>query len=376
LRLRQPAPSLHVCACLPRQPIPGETRPHSRSPLHAKQALCVATLGTAADAQRIDGIRSATADSAAGSESDSGSGGGGGGGSGRMSEVETFYLQYFFPPSSVGETGRVGPAGARSGCGVGGAGRRSRAGRATGCGGRSGRAASWGMARDLFWLERQPKPTPPPQPAAPAPCGAAGTRGRHSDRHLGCYSGRRGTPTRRASPLHQDTPFAHGAAGSAPLHHVPPPRPLPRPAARPHRPRARCPGPPPGRRELGHGELAQRALAPIIPSKDDFPYTVRGWGGWPRALEGMPWPPPLSAPGGPARLVWPGAACPSLLHIGLCFRLSTSSTCLPATRHPSRVTRHPLTQPTDPCRVDHHREQWQQQHGLCLRGLPRDARRG
>ncbi|GLI65046.1 hypothetical protein VaNZ11_008469, partial [Volvox africanus] len=31
----------------------------------------------------------------------------------------------------------------------------------------------------------------------------------------------------------------------------------------------------PGRRELGHGELAQRALAPIVPFGDVFPYTVR-----------------------------------------------------------------------------------------------------
>ena len=31
----------------------------------------------------------------------------------------------------------------------------------------------------------------------------------------------------------------------------------------------------PGRRELGHGALAERALAPIIPSKMDFPYTLR-----------------------------------------------------------------------------------------------------
>eukprot|EP00983_Pelagomonas_calceolata_P062395 1147287-Pelagomonas_calceolata.AAC.8 len=30
-----------------------------------------------------------------------------------------------------------------------------------------------------------------------------------------------------------------------------------------------------GRREVGHGELAERALLPIIPSQDDFPYTVR-----------------------------------------------------------------------------------------------------
>ncbi|KAF5828424.1 chloroplast polyribonucleotide phosphorylase [Dunaliella salina] len=31
----------------------------------------------------------------------------------------------------------------------------------------------------------------------------------------------------------------------------------------------------PGRRELGHGELAERALLPVIPSQDVFPYTVR-----------------------------------------------------------------------------------------------------
>ena len=31
----------------------------------------------------------------------------------------------------------------------------------------------------------------------------------------------------------------------------------------------------PGRREIGHGVLAERALLPIIPSFDDFPYTIR-----------------------------------------------------------------------------------------------------
>ncbi len=31
----------------------------------------------------------------------------------------------------------------------------------------------------------------------------------------------------------------------------------------------------PGRREIGHGALAQRALRRVIPSKDDFPYTIR-----------------------------------------------------------------------------------------------------
>lgn len=31
----------------------------------------------------------------------------------------------------------------------------------------------------------------------------------------------------------------------------------------------------PGRREIGHGALAERSLAPVLPSADDFPYTVR-----------------------------------------------------------------------------------------------------
>ena len=31
----------------------------------------------------------------------------------------------------------------------------------------------------------------------------------------------------------------------------------------------------PGRREIGHGNLAERALAPIVPDEGDFPYTIR-----------------------------------------------------------------------------------------------------
>lgn len=31
----------------------------------------------------------------------------------------------------------------------------------------------------------------------------------------------------------------------------------------------------PGRREIGHGALAERALEPVIPSQDDFPYAIR-----------------------------------------------------------------------------------------------------
>ena len=30
-----------------------------------------------------------------------------------------------------------------------------------------------------------------------------------------------------------------------------------------------------GRREVGHGNLAERALAPAVPSQEDWPYTVR-----------------------------------------------------------------------------------------------------
>ncbi len=31
----------------------------------------------------------------------------------------------------------------------------------------------------------------------------------------------------------------------------------------------------PGRREIGHGALAERALEPVLPTKDEFPYTIR-----------------------------------------------------------------------------------------------------
>lgn len=31
----------------------------------------------------------------------------------------------------------------------------------------------------------------------------------------------------------------------------------------------------PGRREIGHGALAERAIAPMLPSEDDFPYAIR-----------------------------------------------------------------------------------------------------
>ena len=31
----------------------------------------------------------------------------------------------------------------------------------------------------------------------------------------------------------------------------------------------------PGRREIGHGALAERALLPVIPTETDFPYAIR-----------------------------------------------------------------------------------------------------
>ena len=31
----------------------------------------------------------------------------------------------------------------------------------------------------------------------------------------------------------------------------------------------------PGRREIGHGHLAERALVPMLPPQDEFPYTMR-----------------------------------------------------------------------------------------------------
>ena len=32
----------------------------------------------------------------------------------------------------------------------------------------------------------------------------------------------------------------------------------------------------PGRREIGHGKLAWRAIHPVLPAKDKFPYTLAG----------------------------------------------------------------------------------------------------
>ena len=72
---------------------------------HGSQALCVATLGSDSDAQRTDSIRGDAATDS--SDDDSAA-------TGANSTIERFYLQYYFPPSSVGEVGRVGPAGVLS----------------------------------------------------------------------------------------------------------------------------------------------------------------------------------------------------------------------------------------------------------------------
>ena len=31
----------------------------------------------------------------------------------------------------------------------------------------------------------------------------------------------------------------------------------------------------PGRREIGHGNLAERALLPVLPRHEEFPYVIR-----------------------------------------------------------------------------------------------------
>ena len=31
----------------------------------------------------------------------------------------------------------------------------------------------------------------------------------------------------------------------------------------------------PGRREIGHGALAERALVPVLPTREEFPYAIR-----------------------------------------------------------------------------------------------------
>lgn len=103
------------------------------------QALCVATIGTAADAQRVDNMRSGFTST---DEDDAPRP--------RNGDAQRFYLQYFFPPSSVGETGRVGGVGA---LGRGGGGTRCpgrRRGVGLGCGGVS--SCTWPRCSGRLWL--------------------------------------------------------------------------------------------------------------------------------------------------------------------------------------------------------------------------------
>ena len=65
--------------------------------------LAVTTLGAASSAQRVDSMTIAAASNDSGGDSSSSN----------AESNSTFYLQYFFPPCSVGETGRVGSPGRR-----------------------------------------------------------------------------------------------------------------------------------------------------------------------------------------------------------------------------------------------------------------------
>lgn len=135
------------------------------------QAVAVSTLGPASDAQRAESINAPEGE-----------------------DAQRFYLQYFFPPSSVGETGRVRGGISHSVCFI---------------------------VRSLSLLH---KCNHPPFPVSPS--------------------------------THTYT------------HHLP--LSLPPPPTHTHTQVGA-----PGRRELGHGTLAERALVPVIPPHDSFPYTIR-----------------------------------------------------------------------------------------------------
>jgi hypothetical protein len=241
--------------------------------------------------------------------------------------IETFYLQYFFPPSSVGETGRVGPAGELLGA--------SR--------GRGGvglvRVRRGGVAACVFL-----RPAPADRGALPtvAPPGRGGGT---STPTWDVTAGAEAPSTWHASPLHQDNPQRFSS------HNLPLP-PFTTPSS-PHYRDLTLKHTPcthihklPGRRELGHGELAQRALAPVIPSKDDFPYTVS--------------------------LCVVGAIQRWLKDSGSSSSLSTHPSTAPPTSHCHFSTSPPLS---DPRGVHYHREQRQQQHGVSVWRLLGDAGR-
>ena len=48
----------------------------------------------------------------------------------------------------------------------------------------------------------------------------------------------------------------------------------------------------PKRREVGHGALAERALLPVIPSEDEFPYAIRVVSEILESMARLPWLPP------------------------------------------------------------------------------------
>ncbi|GFH24243.1 polyribonucleotidenucleotidyltransferase, partial [Haematococcus lacustris] len=70
------------------------------------QVIAVATLGSRSDSLRAQAVRSLATPGSAEPGSKPGPGSG-------EEEGSSFYLQYFFPPSSVGEVGKVGPPGRR-----------------------------------------------------------------------------------------------------------------------------------------------------------------------------------------------------------------------------------------------------------------------
>ncbi|MFR9191213.1 MAG: polyribonucleotide nucleotidyltransferase, partial [Anaerotruncus massiliensis (ex Togo et al. 2019)] len=89
-------------------------------------------------------------------------------------------------------------------------------------------------------------------PACTAPACSPAARRRcsplHSGRHQGKDHGRRPEQTKRYMHHYNFPPYSVGEARA---------------------PRS------PGRREIGHGALAERALVPVLPSLEEFPYTIR-----------------------------------------------------------------------------------------------------
>ena len=49
----------------------------------------------------------------------------------------------------------------------------------------------------------------------------------------------------------------------------------------------------PGRREIGHGALAEKALIPVLPSEEEFPYAIRAVSETFESTVLPPWHPPV-----------------------------------------------------------------------------------